>query len=624
MAQKADITHREGLSVASQQFNTSLQQQNFPTPNVNTQQPLEAFGGGTDQSGPAAALANAGNTLDDLAKQSFMAATNAANMQNKNELVTYRSNGLYGYADPNTGQHVPGVLEQIQNSGQNGHAIWDQYQQAYQSYVNDKMANLPTPQQKQYFANAASDEWDAMNKIGQTHLAANQKNFEEATYNASLENSINSGVQQYGDSDAVDKYKEEIINTAQQYGFTHGQSDAEIAAAQGNAISKMYAGVVEKYFANGQAQQGADYYDQVKDQITDSATGVKLAKLVEEGQLQQQSQQNAQQIVANHSDMNSAEAEIENIKDQKLQDETRQRVRTLMAIKDKQTQTQRDQTAMQAVDIATKTGSFDQVPLAVQQQLDPATKTAIQKLANNASGAQPIQNNDKVFQQYSSMAPAELGQVSQSDMALKVRPNLDDYHWKQVEQQWIQSREGIGGNQQALAKANQLFGIDGIALKSFTDARIAGAQAGQKYSDFQAPVRQAYDDYKSAVQNEVDTQQQLQGRALKPQEIQQISNKIATQRVFTSTPGTFGNHEQDKLLFQVPADQRQSVNVRVQNIPDSQMQALYRAGLQSGGIPLGTPYPVAVSKYKSNFEKAYGAAISGADANRVRAIMGGQ
>jgi len=624
MAQKPGTTEWEEPSVPNQEFNTQLQETNFPTPNVNTQAPLEAFGGGSVQTGPEAAIANLGNTVEGLAKQSFNTATLAANMQNKNEVDTFKSNGLYGYTDPTTGQHVPGALEKIQGSGQNAHAVFDQYQQSYNDWVSDKMSNLPTPQQKQFFANAASDSWDVQNKVLQTHISAEQTRFQQATYDTSLENSVNSGVQQYSDSDAVNAAKEEIIKTAQAYGFTHGQSTDEINAAQGNALSKMYSGVVEKYFANGQADQGKDYYESIKNQITDSKTSIAMDKLVQEGVLQQTAQTTAQGIVANHSDMSSAESEIEGIKDQKLQDQTRERVKTLMSIKDKQTQTQRDQTAMQAIDIVTKTGNFDQVPLSIQQQLDPATSDAIKKLANNTNGAQPIQTNDKILQQYSSMPPAQLGQVSQAEMALKVRPNLSDYDYQKVQAQWIQAREGIGGNQAALAKANQLFGIDGIALQSFTNTRINGAQPGQKYNNFDAPVRQAYDDYKSAVQTEIDTQQQLQGRPLKPDEVQAISNKIATQKVFTSTPGMFGNSEQDKLLFQVPPDQRGNIRVRVQNIPQNQTQQLYQMGVQAGGIPVNTPLDVATSKYKNNFEKAYGAYIRGANAQQVRAIMGGQ
>lgn len=602
--------------------NTQIQEQNFSTPGT-VSAPLEAFGGGSVATDPNKALQAASDTVTGIAEKSYQAATLAANTQNKNEVQSFASNSLYGTTDP-TGKNIPGFIQSINGAGQDAHGMYDKLQQTYNDFVSQKMATLPNTDQRNAFANDAADQWRSINRVAQTHLAAEQTRFEKTQFDSSLDNAVNLGVHSYSDDDAVQNSSEQIITETQKYGMTHGWSDQEMAAVQGDKTSQLYSGVVQRYFANGQAAQGKEYYDSVKDKITDSKTNIMLDKLVQDGTTQSQAQSLANKISSEHSDDYSAMAAVDEIKDPQLQDAVRSRVKSQIAINNQQTQVARDNVVLQASDAVTKGGSFDSIPLALQQQLTPDAKKALQKLADNSSGAIPIKNNDAVFNKYSSMQPGALAKVSQAEMITDVRSNVDDYHWKQIQDQWLQSQQGIGGNQVALAKSNQVTQIDGIMLQSFTGARIAGAQDGQKYNNFQEGTRKAYNDYKQEVQVQIDSATENKGKPLSPPEVREISQRVANQKVFTVQPGTFWDSTTDKNMFQLTPEEKQNFRVRSQNIPTDQMQKLYQAGLQSGGIPIGTPYDVATSKYKSSFEKAYGAAVRGADMNQIRSIMGGQ
>jgi hypothetical protein len=606
--------------------NTQVSDQALPGARVSTDAPAAAFGGGSVLTGPQAAGDKLVTDVQGIAERSYLAANTAAKIKNQNDIDSIKNDGLFGTTD-GQGNKIPGLIEQVQNSGPDGAGKIDAFKAQYDDTVSKKMAALPNDDQRAAFANQAADGWRDISKTIEPHFTASVQKYGEVQMKTGIQNQISWATNNSDDPDEIENAKNKLISTVQDWGNSHGQPIDEITQNQSQGISTLYKNVVEKKLANGDYQGAQEFYNGIKDQVTDPTTQIALDKTVRDGVMKGSSQDSADAIVAQYSDKSAAMAALSEEKDPDKRALMRPLVEQGMSIKLEKSEDAKGANFLSGIDAVQKTGDIKNIPPSVWTSMKPQEQQAAIKIAGNFNGGALIKTDPDTWREVNGMKPSDLAAMKPTDVA-DVRLKLNDFDFAKFKDQWQNAKAGMGGDQAKLDDANRLNTNREIVLTEMANARVAGMTPGtdiQKVNG-NASMKIAYDNISSSIEQQIIAQQKSTvGKVLTPDEVRTIANKTVNQKVLTNDQGVIGSlfgTQTEKTLAELSPEEKQNFSVKVTSIPDDAKQKIYQAGLQSGGIPIGTPYDVAVSKYKSNFEKAYGAAVRGKDMNYIKSIMG--
>lgn len=603
--------------------NTQLSPDSVQTPRVQTDRPLEDFGGGSLVNAPLGAAQHLNEDVVALQERSYRAAMLASKMNHQNNANTAGLDGLYGTSDAD-GNYQPGLIQKIQGSGSNAHAVTDEFFKGYDQLADSQISDAKSDQERQMVQKIYANKKDQLIRLVQPHIMAEQQKYEQGAFEAGIQGAQDQMTQAYAHPDVINSQIQAIKDSTDAYGQLHGQPQDVIEQNKSKAISQGYQQVIEKYLNNGQDVQAQQYYDKIKDQITDGKISDSTDKLVRQGTMDGNAQRITDNLVNNYTDKSAMNEAIRDIKDPELQDKVRSKAEPQLAAQLQKSQTEKDNNFLKAQHIAVTQG-YAAIPKSITGSLSPDAQKALQDTSNNADGTIPIKNDAKTFNEYMGKSTQDLGDLSQAEVARDVRPNLDDFHFQQFQDKWQSARQGMGGDQKALARANLLQGNDNAVTQAFSDASIAGTSPGESLQTINQTKskRVVYDQFRTEVQSEIDARQQAAGKPLTPSEVKDVANQVARKNVLTSQPTWYGgSSEAQKNISQLSPEEKQNYSIPITSISDQDKKQLYTQGVLSGGIPANMSYDEAVNKYKVNFQKAAGAAARGADINEIRSIMG--
>jgi len=160
---------------------------------------------------------------------------------------------------------------------------------------------------------------------------------------------------------------------------------------------------------NGEDIAAKQYYDSIKDKITNKDDILSIEKTLEAGSMRGESQRQSDQIVSAHKDMASAVAAAREIEDPKLQDETLKRVKDYFADQQIARKTDNENNFNNASMILEKSGRIDAIPPQIMANLPSDQKRSLEvRYTQIRDGIEPEANSETKYNLQQMAATPEL------------------------------------------------------------------------------------------------------------------------------------------------------------------------------------------------------------------------
>lgn len=231
-------------------LNRQIEQTLGNTPKLREDAPLEAFGGGLEQSFALKAM-------KDFASKIKSDADHVAVLEAEKRLNDFETKFLY---DLNDGAFV----KQGKNAFDLPNSLNEQFQKEYDSISE----GLTSVSQQQKFDERSMQRKHYLDKAIRNHVATEIQKYDEETTKSYIDSEKNAAILNYQDPTRIQAAATNIANEVQKQGERHGLPPEMVTLKQQNLISEMHTGVVSRMIDNGDDLRAEDYYNQNKDQFS--------------------------------------------------------------------------------------------------------------------------------------------------------------------------------------------------------------------------------------------------------------------------------------------------------------------------------------------------------------------
>lgn len=541
--------------------------QGAPNARVSTSAPIEAFGGGRAAENVTRQAQNLGEqaiqTIEKnqalaakLAKEEKDKADDVATQDAYTRTVQLRNRLMY---DPENGA--------MNRKGKDAFGAGEEYGKQFEAGADEIENSLTNPEQKALYKRIREGEARDLDSNLTRHTFAQAQAYDEETTAASVSTTREDAVMNYQDPGKVGMSINRQKVLIESNGKRNGQPAEMIKQKQMAAESTTHEAVINRMLANGQDLMASDYYKNIKGSIHGDAVA-QVERNLQEGSIRGESQRQAVKIYTTNNDLTSALQAVDKIKDPKIQDATRDRVKQKFLEKEQAKDAAEEQTFRSAFSIVEKTRNKDDIPPDQWDQLSPARKNSITEYLEKAAKKEGVQTDWDAYYNLKQMAasPALRDKFMQTDLLL-YRPKLADAEFKELV------------NAQSDGKKGDTKAIDGIR----TDAQIinqslldAGVDPTPKQGSKDA---KKVNMFWKAVDEEVKALQSQTGKKATNDEVQGIVDKLMTKGV--TEKGWFWDTE--KRLYEVDPGTDKKFEIKTKDIPLMDRQKIESA-LRARGI----------------------------------------
>jgi hypothetical protein len=146
-------------------------------------------------------------------------------------------------------------------------------------------------------------------------------------------------------------------------GRRQGLGPEQVALMKAALRTQTHGGVIDRLVALEKDARAKEYFESVKDQITDAKERTRLATLVEAATSRSESQAKADAILATSATRAEAQTAINKITDARLRDDVQPRIDHQFAIRDNVERDAHEAIVTNGKNLIDKTGSFHSIPL---------------------------------------------------------------------------------------------------------------------------------------------------------------------------------------------------------------------------------------------------------------------
>lgn len=294
-------------------FNAEVKESAIPNARVSTDAPLEAFGGGRAAEAANKAFQDVAFNIGEIAIKERNKADDAKVesayadlIKRKNDLAHNEKTGAFN------------------KKGENALGVIDEYMPLYEKEADDIEKNvLTSDRQREKFKKLREKEGIEFNLQLNKHVGAESYKVETAKTESVIKNLEDDSALNWQEPRRVDRNVEMSVNAMKRNANNNGMPQEWVDQRTSEITSKQYAGVIKTMLDGGNDLHAEQYYNKVKDKITDSETANVVAKSVEAGSVRGKSQLYANDIFTKHKDsMTAAYDEARKIKDPKVQEAT--------------------------------------------------------------------------------------------------------------------------------------------------------------------------------------------------------------------------------------------------------------------------------------------------------------
>lgn len=423
------------------QYNRQVREQDLPNAQVRVQADESAFGGGRAASGLSKAVSE---ISQDIAKEAYRMeqeakkAAAAAKKQADDIAITdarskdtaFKTKLLY---DPENGL--------LNRRGSAAFGISEEAEEAYKKHYEEIESGLKNEEQKLGFRKLSIGSRDEISKSVSKHFAGEVRQYDKSVTDSLVTAERESAAYNYLDPNRVSRSIQIQKAAINENALRNGIPSEQVKIEHLKAESSTHAAVLNRMMNNNYDQMAKSYFDQNKDKMTQADR-----KMVE-GTLnlathRGEAQRKTYEIVDNYSTMDAAMSAVREIKDPKLQDDVRSRVKEEFSLRDKYEKQASDKVFLDSYntveEVFKQTGraTTDAIPPEEYRALKPEQQRIIEAKVKRLNTGEAKTTDNSVYLKYIGMSRNDLKKLSDADILNKVEPYLDDTAYKEVVRKW--------------------------------------------------------------------------------------------------------------------------------------------------------------------------------------------
>jgi hypothetical protein len=346
-----------------------VQSTSTPGVRVNTDAPIEAFGGGA----AAASIGRAAQGLASQANEMFLAERRKANdiaTQEAWAKTTAELNRLK--YDPKAGA--------FNRKGKDAFTVSEEYGKQFDAFADSVEEGLSDDEQRQMYRQMRTKMRLDLTGDLEKHTFQEAKRYEDETTESTLATSRDDAILNYQDPEKLARNLQLQQSIVMNYAERNGLPPEAVKAKLAEEHSKTHSAVVNRMLANGDDLRAKDYFEANRSALSGTAL-VSIEKSLEEGTLRGESQRQADQISQLGLPMSQALARAKAIEDPKLRDATLDRVKQDFTLKEAAKREWEESTYLRATTIIEGGGRFEDIPPHEIAQMPMAMRTNLQNYA---------------------------------------------------------------------------------------------------------------------------------------------------------------------------------------------------------------------------------------------------
>jgi hypothetical protein len=396
----------------------AVQQRAIQGARVSADTSVETFGGGQALTQRQQALTGIAETVTRIEQEERQKANDIATTDYYTKLAQKKQELFW---DTNKGV--------IARKGKDSFSALDDYGKEFDAYADELEQGLASPEQREMAQKIRARERLEFDESIHRHMAKESSEFQDQTVKAGIKTARDEAVLNYMDPEKVKRsiqLQESLIMQG-----ASGKPPALVQAEVQEVRSQTHASVIERRLTNGDDTGAMKYFEAVKGEITDPTSLKHLETALNEGKLRGQSQRTSLSIVRGSADLGEALEKTLAIKDPKLQDEVRSRVKDYFQTKKAAEKERQDELFQAAANFTEQT----------KERPDPVTWSALDLSQRNAidarikqlkEGVQPETKWDSYYELKTlASSPATRSQFLQTNL-LQYRTQFADTEFKEL------------------------------------------------------------------------------------------------------------------------------------------------------------------------------------------------
>lgn len=388
--------------------------------------------------------------------------------------------------------------------------------------IGEIEAGLANDEQRLAFRRMAIARRTDVDRLLQRHVAREFEAYDAAATDAYLANSVEAAAANYTNPERIavelDRQRAALLSRAARTGEAAEVTQQKLAAFTSNT----HVAVIGRMLAAGEYRGAREYLEANRDDIAGTAMA-DVEKAVRAGGVRAESQAQADAIMAQHTDRTAALAAARAIDNPEVRDAVVQRVNArfdeMRAIEvERRQQAERD-----AADIIERTGSVDEVPVTLWDQLDASTRRALEVRSRQVrSGVEPVQD-DRRWYEFTQKTPDEIAAMN---LYTELRPYVDDQHWDRAVAMQREIVEAKRGNQDAAARLTST-----LTFKDRLANTLVAAGMFKKATGLKGDEAARFSRLETEAARLVQLREQELGRKATGNEIQEVIDQMVLQKV---------------------------------------------------------------------------------------------
>jgi hypothetical protein len=456
----------------------NVQAQSGPNVRMNTDAPIEAFGGGAaNRAGAVAAntIGQIGGQAAALADQARRDADETIRIDTMNQMRAAEREMFYG---------KDGAMNV---RGKDALDLPSQYQERYQETM-DKIGGSLTGQNRVWFERQRQNEWEGFAQKLEVHGAGEYNKYQDQVYKVGIETAKQQALDNYRNPEAVNQSIEDQKALTASFAARNGMDEEFVANANRHQVSETRSAIVKQLISDGNAYAADAYYRKHQDDFVDKAA---VHNFIKPSLIEQQAQDISQNIFAQqgYTDKSSAFAAADKIKDPDLKKAVRSNLSIAIAMKEHDDEMKHTAKLDETDKFVRNGGRLRDAP--TFGELTPDERAAFESIEKGVAGASKTTDVTK-YAEYMSLPAADLGMKKYEELVHDLGPNVTNAQWNRVKERWTIARGAMNGDEKAKSIAATETEKDQMLFSAMKDLRVAGLKDNTTRKEMGSVAKQYY------------------------------------------------------------------------------------------------------------------------------------
>jgi len=502
--------------------------------------------------------------------------------------------------------------------GKDSLASIGEYEEAFKKKTDSILEGLANDDQKSAYSRARENIALELSENMNRHGSAELQKYEAEQFEGGLLTMRSDAVLNYQFPGKVAAALKDQEATVVDYAAKNDKPKEWVNARVMDLKSKTHSDVIERMVINGNDIDAKKYFDKALKRGEFDAQDLKrVESIVNEGSTRGKSQRLADSITLEYQDRTSAlEAVREATKhDPKLRDVTEDRVEKFYTVRNMEERRLRNQAFMESYKILEQTKDLDAVA-GKWTSLSPSQQGALRTLEKQLISG-PAKHDDAVYTKYIGMPFEQLARVDEAELIEKVKPNLRDPYFKEIQDRWFLVRNG--DKKKANIEAKSAFNDKEMTLNGLKAAKVPGFKTDISLGKLSGEQATIFREFQDKVDTEVASHEAKTGKVPTDEQRKKIINELLVKRVYRDN--FFSDDEVPVAVLS--EEDRSKAYVPINKVPKSDRMALVNLARSQGLIKPDITDERATQLLRKKIEKAYAAALQGGDRAAIINVMTG-